>query len=60
MFSTNDDFLAELKKMAGDRLNTFEVGGFVQYWLSDTDHPKHLPIKGSGVVRRAQTPLCLH
>ena len=59
MFTANDDFFTELKKMAGPQLNTFEVGGFVQYWISQPDYPKHLPINGSGVVRRAQTAMCL-
>jgi hypothetical protein len=50
MFSAHDSQLREITKMAGPQLNTFEVGGYIEYWLSESDQSKQLPIKGVGVV----------
>jgi hypothetical protein len=53
-----DSFLRELNQMAGPTLNTFDVAGCLEYWPLDADTPVDLPIKGTGVVRRAMRQGC--
>jgi hypothetical protein len=53
-----DSLLRELSKMAGPSLNTFEVGGYLEYWRLDSDVPVDLPVKGTESVRRALRQGC--
>ena len=57
-FLDRDSLLRELKQMAGPTLNTFEVGGYLEYWRLSGDSPVDLPVKGTGVVRRALRQEC--
>jgi len=54
-FSNSDTMLAELRASAGPSLNTFPVGGFLEYW-GRGDNPTHMPITGTGVIRQAVPP----
>lgn len=51
-YDGSDSSFLELREMAGKTLNTFEVGGYLQYWNLKKTTPLFLPIKGSGVLRR--------
>lgn len=53
-----DSLLRDLRQMAGLTLNTFEVGGYLEYWRVSGDTPVDLPIMGTGVVRRAPRQEC--
>jgi hypothetical protein len=57
-FMAQDSSLRELKQMAGPTLNTFEVGGYLEYWGLNGDAPVDLPLKGTGVVGRAHGQKC--
>ena len=51
-FTQSDSLSKELIQSAGPTLNTFEVGGYLEYWgLSKTD-AIDVPIKGAGMVRQ--------
>jgi hypothetical protein len=54
----SDSFLRDLTKMAGPTLNTFEVGGYLEYWRLRGDAPVDLPVKGTGSLRRALRQGC--
>ena len=57
-FSASDGFLRELRQMAGQKLNTFRVGGYLEYRGRSKDDSILIPIEGSGVVRRAARSGC--
>jgi hypothetical protein len=57
-FDANDSFLRDLKKMAGERLNTFEIAGYLEYRGLRADEPMAVPITGDGVLRRDSRPEC--
>jgi hypothetical protein len=59
LFLDRDSLLRELNQMSRSTpLNTFEVGGYLEYWQLSGDAPVDLPIKGTGVVRRAFRQEC--
>jgi hypothetical protein len=50
-FEKSDYRLDRLRQMSQTKvLNTFNVGGFLQYWTVTSKSPSYLPIEGSGVV----------
>ncbi|MBN8982772.1 MAG: hypothetical protein J0I29_16085 [Rhizobiales bacterium] len=51
-FSENDATFSEIQQMAGSTLNTFQVGGYLQYWSTIDRKAKKLPIAGKGIVRK--------
>jgi len=51
-FDAKDNFFRDLKQMAGARLNTFEVAGYLEYRGLRGDAPTAVPITGVGVLRR--------
>jgi hypothetical protein len=55
-FERSDYLLLQATQMAGGSLNTFEVGGYLQYWTVGSPAPSYLPIKGLGAVRRCLSP----
>jgi hypothetical protein len=57
-FVAQDSFLRELRQMAGPTLNTFDVGGYLEYWPLSGDAPVDVPVKGTGVVRRSLRQEC--
>jgi hypothetical protein len=58
-FVAQDSLLRELGQMSrAAPLNTFEVGGYLEYWSLTGDAPIDLPVKGTGVVRRASRQEC--
>jgi hypothetical protein len=57
-FVASDSFLRELSQMAGPRLNTLKVGGYLEYWRLSGDAPVDLPVTGTGVLRRASRQGC--
>jgi predicted nucleic acid-binding Zn ribbon protein len=57
-FESRDDFLIELKQMAGPTLNTFPIAGYLGYWGSRGDSQVRVPTTGMGVVRRDSRPEC--
>jgi hypothetical protein len=57
-FDANDSFLRDLKKMAGERLNTFEIAGYLEYRGLRADEPMAVPITGDGVLRQDSRPEC--
>lgn len=54
-FERSDYLLAQLMQMSGGSLNTFDVGGYLQYWTVGSLSASYLPIKGVGAVRRCLT-----
>lgn len=57
-FDAKDTFFRDLKKMAGERLNTFEVAGYLEYRGLRADEPTAVPITGDGVLRRDLRRAC--
>jgi hypothetical protein len=57
-FVAQDSFLNELSQMAGSTLNTFQVGGYLEYWRLRGDAPVHVPVTGTGILRRDSRPNC--
>jgi len=57
-FEDSDGFLREMRQMAGPTLNTFPVGGYLEYRGRSERAPIQVPIRGAGVVRRATRPGC--
>lgn len=57
-FSASDGFLREMRQMAGPKLNTFPVGGYLEYRGRSKENPILVSIEGSGVLRRATRPEC--
>lgn len=48
----NDSTLRDLRQMAGSTLNTFKVGGYLQYWGQRSREPKFVGVTGAGAVLR--------
>jgi hypothetical protein len=57
-FDASDGFLRDMRHMAGATLNTFPVGGYLEYRGHGERAPIQIQIRGSGVVRRATRPEC--
>jgi hypothetical protein len=57
-FVASDPRLRELRQMAGPTLNTFQVGGYLEYWGLKHDAPVDVPVTGTGVVRRDAQQSC--
>ena len=57
-FDASDGFLREMRQMAGSTLNTFPVGGYLEYRGRSARAPIQIQIRGSGVVRRATRHGC--
>ena len=57
-FVAQDSLFRELTQMGGPTLNTFEVSGYLEYWRLSGDVPVDLPVKGTGVLRRALRQGC--
>lgn len=57
-FDAKDNFFRDLKQMAGVRLNTFEIAGYLEYHGLRADEPKAVPITGVGVLRRDSRREC--
>jgi len=51
-FVAQDSLLRELSQMGGPTVNTFEVGGYLEYWRLTGDAPVDLPVKATGFLRR--------
>lgn len=51
-FERQDATLRELTQMAGSTLNTFAVGGYLQFWGLGKVTPTLVPVTGTGVVRQ--------
>ena len=49
-FFDRSSFLREITQMAGPTLNTFKVGGYLEYWGASSDSPITVPVTGSGTV----------
>jgi hypothetical protein len=54
-FSLSDSMLKDLTSAAGPTLNTFPVGGYLEYW-GEGESPKRMRIDGIGVIRQAVPP----
>lgn len=57
-FSVSDTSLNDLRQMAGPTLNTFRVGGYLEYWGSEHDFATRVPIEGLGVLRQSSRAEC--
>lgn len=57
-FVATDPQLHETRQMAGSTLNTFQMGGYLEYWGSRRDIPGDVPVTGTGVVRRDLRQSC--
>ncbi|HSZ03076.1 MAG TPA: hypothetical protein VK788_26505 [Terriglobales bacterium] len=58
-FAGFDTHYLDLEHAAGNTLNTFDVGGYLEYWGARTELPKRVLLEGKGVVRRSKLPACL-
>jgi hypothetical protein len=57
-FVAPDPMLYELRQMAGPTLNTFQMGGYLEYWGLRRDAPVEVPVTGTGVVHRDLRQSC--
>jgi AbiV family abortive infection protein len=57
-FAGFDTHFIDLVQAAGGTLNTFDVGGYLEYWGARTDLPVRVVLSGKGVVRRSNAPAC--
>ena len=51
-FEKSDQSFAELSQAAGPTLNTFPVGGYLQYWSVGHKEPSYVLVNGFGIVKR--------
>ena len=58
LFAGFDTHYLDLVQAAGNTLNTFEVGGYLEYWGVRTDLPVRVVLEGKGLVRRSNSPAC--
>lgn len=58
-FSASDKALRELQQFAGPTLNTFAVGGYLEYWGLTSKTASFAPVTGSGAILQDSRPDCL-
>jgi hypothetical protein len=49
-FVEDDPSLREIRRMAGSTLNSFDVEGYLQYWVVSDHKAKSLGVKGTGIA----------
>jgi len=59
-FSASDKALRELQQFAGPTLNTFVVGGYLEYWGLTSKTASFVPVTGSGAILQNPRPECLN
>jgi hypothetical protein len=57
-FAGFDTHYLDLAKAVGGTLNTFDVGGYLEYWGARKDAPVRVTLEGKGIVRRSNAPGC--
>lgn len=57
-FAGFDTHYIDLVQAAGPTLNTFDVGGYLEYWGARQDLPARVTLQGRGVVLRSYAPGC--
>jgi hypothetical protein len=57
-FAGFDTHFIDIVQSAGDTLNTFDVGGYLEYWGARTNLPVRVVLSGKGLVRRSNAPAC--